>query len=69
MFTYITTTTVPSFPGLQDKLGISYSQVNWCVPDVSRKNRLTNEPRLKDCRNPSSGPGNRSIVLVVSSRQ
>lgn len=31
MFTYITTTTVPSFPELQDSLGISYSQVNWTV--------------------------------------
>ncbi|KAL8934248.1 MAG: hypothetical protein Q9216_006001 [Gyalolechia sp. 2 TL-2023] len=31
MFTYITTTTVPSFPKLQDQLGISYSQVNWTV--------------------------------------
>ncbi|KAG8527779.1 uncharacterized protein KY384_007933 [Bacidia gigantensis] len=31
MFTYITTTTVPSFPQLQDELGISYSQVNWTV--------------------------------------
>ncbi|KAI4180247.1 MAG: hypothetical protein L6R41_007355 [Letrouitia leprolyta] len=31
MFTYITTTTVPSFPELQEELGISYSQVNWTV--------------------------------------
>ncbi|KAL8931080.1 MAG: hypothetical protein Q9208_000183 [Pyrenodesmia sp. 3 TL-2023] len=31
MFTYITTTTVPSFPELQENLGISYSQVNWTV--------------------------------------
>ena len=31
MFTYITTTTVPSFPDLQEKFGISYSQVNWTV--------------------------------------
>ena len=31
MFTYITTTTVPSFPQLQESLGISYSQVNWTV--------------------------------------
>ena len=31
MFTYITTTTVPSFPELQDKFAISYSQVNWTV--------------------------------------
>ena len=31
MFTYITTTTVPSFPQLQDSLQISYSQVNWTV--------------------------------------
>lgn len=31
MFTYITTTTVPSFTQLQDQLGISYSQVNWTV--------------------------------------
>ena len=31
MFTYITTTTVPSFPQLQDSLGISTSQVNWTV--------------------------------------
>ncbi|KAL8709233.1 MAG: hypothetical protein Q9220_005976 [cf. Caloplaca sp. 1 TL-2023] len=31
MFTYITTTTVPSFPELQEQLGISYSQVNWTV--------------------------------------
>lgn len=31
MFTYITTTTVPSFPELQTNLGVSYSQVNWTV--------------------------------------
>ncbi|KAL8731708.1 MAG: hypothetical protein Q9181_004207 [Wetmoreana brouardii] len=31
MFTYITTTTVPSFPELQDQLDISSSQVNWTV--------------------------------------
>ena len=31
MFTYITTTTVPSFPQLQADLGITYSQVNWTV--------------------------------------
>lgn len=31
MFTYITTTTVPSFPELQTQYGISYSQVNWTV--------------------------------------
>lgn len=31
MFTYITTTTVPSFVELQDSFGISYSQVNWTV--------------------------------------
>ncbi|EXJ94156.1 hypothetical protein A1O1_02549 [Capronia coronata CBS 617.96] len=31
MFTYITTTTVASFPNLQDQYGISYSQVNWTV--------------------------------------
>lgn len=31
MFTYITTTTVPSFPELQESLGISYAQVNWTV--------------------------------------
>ena len=31
MFTYITTTTVPSFPQLQESFAISYSQVNWTV--------------------------------------
>lgn len=31
MFTYITTTTVPSFPLLQEKYGISLAQVNWTV--------------------------------------
>lgn len=31
MFTYITTTTVPSFPDLQEEFNISYSQVNWTV--------------------------------------
>ena len=31
MFTYITTTTVPSFPSLQKQFGITYSQVNWTV--------------------------------------
>lgn len=31
LFTYITTTTVPSFPILQDQYGLSYSQVNWTV--------------------------------------
>lgn len=31
LFTYITTTTVPSFAKLQQELGISYAQVNWTV--------------------------------------
>lgn len=31
MFTYVTTNTVPSFPELQESLGISYAQVNWTV--------------------------------------
>ena len=31
MFTYITTTTVPSFAQLQTEYSISYSQVNWTV--------------------------------------
>lgn len=31
MFTYITTTTVPSGPKLQDKYGITVDQVNWTV--------------------------------------
>ncbi|KAI9722064.1 MAG: hypothetical protein M1812_002024 [Candelaria pacifica] len=31
LFTYVTTTTVPSFPGIQEHYGISYSQVNWTV--------------------------------------
>ncbi|KAK4122188.1 MFS general substrate transporter [Parathielavia appendiculata] len=31
MFTYITTTTVPSFPDLQDKYSASLEQVNWTV--------------------------------------
>ena len=31
MFTYITTTTVPSFPELQESYGLSYAQVNWTV--------------------------------------
>lgn len=31
MFTYITTTTVPSFAQLQTDLNITYSQVNWTV--------------------------------------
>ena len=31
LFTYVTTTTVPSFPDLQEFYGISYSQVNWTV--------------------------------------
>jgi MFS family permease len=31
LFTYITTTTVPSFPDLQEQFAISYSQVNWTV--------------------------------------
>lgn len=31
LFTYITTTTVPSFPLLQEQYSISYSQVNWTV--------------------------------------
>jgi MFS family permease len=31
MFTYITTTTVPSFPELQEQFRISYSLVNWTV--------------------------------------
>ncbi|RPA88014.1 major facilitator superfamily transporter [Ascobolus immersus RN42] len=31
LFTYITTTTVPSFPQLQEDLDISYAEVNWTV--------------------------------------
>lgn len=31
MFTYITTTTVPSFPTLQEKYSINAEQVNWTV--------------------------------------
>lgn len=31
MFTYLTTTTVASFPDLQEQFNISYSQVNWTV--------------------------------------
>ncbi|KAI9928149.1 hypothetical protein MW887_002182 [Aspergillus wentii] len=31
LFTYITTTTVPSFPEIQTQFQISYSQVNWTV--------------------------------------
>lgn len=31
LFTYITTTTVPSFPELQSQFSISYSEVNWTV--------------------------------------
>jgi len=31
MFTYITTTTVPSFPEIQTQYGIDLSQVNWTV--------------------------------------
>ncbi|KAJ6119574.1 hypothetical protein N7523_003854 [Penicillium sp. IBT 18751x] len=31
LFTYLTTTTVPSFPEIQTQYSISYSQVNWTV--------------------------------------
>lgn len=31
LFTYITTTTVPSFPEIQTQYGINYSQANWTV--------------------------------------
>ncbi|KAJ5121459.1 uncharacterized protein N7515_009420 [Penicillium bovifimosum] len=31
LFTYLTTTTVPSFPEIQDQYKINYSQVNWTV--------------------------------------
>jgi MFS family permease len=31
MFTYITTTTIPSFPKLQILYNINYSEVNWTV--------------------------------------
>ncbi|PLN78451.1 MFS general substrate transporter [Aspergillus taichungensis] len=31
LFTYITTTTVPSFPSIQIQFDISYAQVNWTV--------------------------------------
>ncbi|KAL4889583.1 major facilitator superfamily domain-containing protein [Aspergillus ambiguus] len=31
LFTYITTTTVPSFPEIQTQFDISYAQVNWTV--------------------------------------
>ena len=37
MFTYITTTTIPSFSQLQELYNISYSQVSWtvAVPSIS----------------------------------
>ena len=31
LFTYITTTTVPSFPSIQEQFSITVSQVNWTV--------------------------------------
>ncbi|PLB44313.1 putative MFS transporter [Aspergillus steynii IBT 23096] len=31
LFTYITTTTVPSFPAIQSQFNVSYDQVNWTV--------------------------------------
>ncbi|KAI9751275.1 MAG: hypothetical protein M4579_006128 [Chaenotheca gracillima] len=31
LFTYVTTTTVPAFPEIQELYGISYAQVNWTV--------------------------------------
>ena len=31
MFTYITTTTIPSFPEIQEMYDISYTQVTWTV--------------------------------------
>jgi MFS family permease len=31
LFTYLTTTTVPSFTAIQTQFSISYSQVNWTV--------------------------------------
>ena len=31
MFTYITTTTVPSFPEIQEQFGIDIAEVNWTV--------------------------------------
>ena len=31
MFTYITTTTIPSFPELQKLYNINYAEVNWTV--------------------------------------
>ena len=31
LFTYITTTTVPSFPEIQSQFAINYAQVNWTV--------------------------------------
>ncbi|KAL1997927.1 hypothetical protein VTN02DRAFT_415 [Thermoascus thermophilus] len=31
LFTYVTTTTVPSFPDIQAQFDLSYSQVNWTV--------------------------------------
>ncbi|KAL3460324.1 major facilitator superfamily domain-containing protein [Aspergillus heterothallicus] len=31
LFTYLTTTTVPSFPEIQSQFAITYSQVNWTV--------------------------------------
>jgi hypothetical protein len=31
MFTYITTTTVPSFPTLQEKYAATLAQINWTV--------------------------------------
>jgi MFS family permease len=31
MFTYITTTTVPSFPEIQEQYGITADQLNWTV--------------------------------------
>ena len=35
MFAYITTTTIPSFPEIQEMYDISYSQVTWTVATPS----------------------------------
>ncbi|GJN80469.1 hypothetical protein PLIIFM63780_003995 [Purpureocillium lilacinum] len=60
MFTYITTTTVPSFPLLQDKYAASLAQVNWTVAIPALG--LSLGPLL--CASPADIIGRRPIFVL-----
>ncbi|KAJ6444819.1 major facilitator superfamily transporter [Purpureocillium lavendulum] len=60
MFTYITTTTVPSFPGLQEKYAASLAQINWTVAIPALG--LSLGPLL--CASPADIIGRRPVFIL-----